>query len=61
VEQGDDRRDEVVCRRERVVGSHIKKRVCMTRAQTEDLRAASQDTISDLNRATTRSEGDGGA
>jgi hypothetical protein len=52
-----DRSSEMVCTREKVVGSNIKKRVCRTRAQEEEMRRASQDTVSEFGRAATRSEG----
>jgi hypothetical protein len=38
----------VVCRREAVIGSMIKKTVCHTAAQEAEIRAASQDAMHDL-------------
>jgi hypothetical protein len=38
-------RDELVCRREHVVGSHFKKTVCRTRAEIEAERRSAQDAM----------------
>lgn len=38
-------RDELVCRREHVVGSHFKKTVCKTRAEMEAERRSAQDAL----------------
>lgn len=40
--------DEVICRRQRVVGSHLPVRVCKTRAQMERERAAGARAMDDL-------------
>lgn len=38
-------KDELVCRREQVTGSHFKKTVCRTRAQLEAERRSGQDAL----------------
>lgn len=43
-------RDDLVCKRERVIGSHIRKRTCRTRAQIEAEREATQKAIEDLSK-----------
>jgi hypothetical protein len=55
-QQADDA-SELVCRREKVMGSNIKKKVCRTRAQIDQEQHASQEAMSEITRAPTRSEG----
>jgi hypothetical protein len=42
--------EELVCKRERVVGSHIAKRTCRTRAQVEAERELSKQTMGELEK-----------
>ncbi len=53
-------RSKVVCTRESVMGSNIKKKVCRTQVQIDDQREASQKVLDDLNSSQTRSGGAGG-
>lgn len=36
--------DDVICKREKISGSHIKQRICFTRQQWDDIRRNSQNT-----------------
>lgn len=42
--------EELVCKRERVVGSHIAKRTCRSRAQVEAERELSKQTMGELEK-----------
>ncbi len=44
----DDYRNEVVCKRQRVSGSHVPRRVCKMRAQLEKERQAVMDALGPL-------------
>ena len=44
--------DEVICRREKRLGSNRTIKICRTRAQMEAERKAGQDTLDDLSRRT---------
>jgi hypothetical protein len=45
--EAQEEQNQVVCRRERPVGSRISKTVCRTRAQIEEERRAAQDALSE--------------
>ena len=46
--------DELVCRREHVVGSHFKKTVCKTRAEMEAERRSAQDALGQAKGSTSK-------
>ena len=50
--------DDLICRRERITGSHMSTRVCRTRAEIEETRTDAQETLRDFER---RSAAAGGA
>ncbi len=50
----------LICTREPVMGSNIKKKVCKTQAQIDEEREASQKVLNDLNSSQSRSSGSGG-
>ncbi|MEM1196586.1 MAG: hypothetical protein AAGH57_10820 [Pseudomonadota bacterium] len=45
-----DRDDEIICRREAVVGSKFKKKICATRAEWQTLAERSRDTTQQFQR-----------
>lgn len=45
-----DRGDEIVCRRETVVGSKFKKKICATRAEWQSLAERGRDTTLEFQR-----------
>ncbi len=45
-------KDEIVCRRERRLGSNRSIKICRTRAQIDEDREAGQDTLDNLSRRT---------
>jgi len=47
-EDNDDYRDEIVCKRRRVSGSHVPLRVCKTRAQMEEEQAEVLESVGPL-------------
>ena len=44
--------NEVICRREMVTGSNFRRRVCLTRAQREEMRTGSRDVFNDRRSGT---------
>ena len=52
-----DDSSEMVCIREHVMGSNIKKKVCRTRKHIKKELQSSQEAMSELTRAPTRAEG----
>lgn len=51
----DDKRSEMVCRREPVMGTHMQRKVCRTRAEIEAQRAAAESSMRELrNRSANR-------
>jgi hypothetical protein len=56
VQKADDP-SEPVCRREKVVGSNIMRKVCRTRTQIEEAEHASQEAMNEITHSPTRAEG----
>jgi hypothetical protein len=53
-----DASNELVCRREPVLGSHMTRRVCRTRAQMETERAAAVKLIRSIGNSTVKPQGE---
>ena len=56
-----DDAEKVVCKKQRPTGSHLPVRVCLTRAQWEELSAASQRGLKDATARPSTGEAGGGA
>jgi hypothetical protein len=52
-----DNTSELVCTREHVMGSNIKKKICRTRTQIEEQQQSSQEAMSEITSPRTRAEG----
>jgi hypothetical protein len=55
-----DSADKLICKREAVMGSNIKKKTCKTQRQIDEERQASQGMMDDLSRQQGRNNGSGG-
>lgn len=49
--------NEVVCKKEKIIGSMIPKKTCTTKRELREIREASQDALQEIQRNTTSSGG----
>lgn len=49
--------DQVVCKKEKIIGSMIPKKTCTTKRELREVREASQDALQEIQRNTTSSGG----
>jgi len=50
-------KEELICKREKQIGTHFKKKVCYTRAQLDAIRKASKKSMSEIQNSAQRSSG----